>query len=370
MALLPLSGPSYDLASRPASVQRTVNLMPVPIEPGNERVSWVLKDVPGLVEFEVCVPPAFSTLVVEPTSGDIPLEVQFTLTGAVGNTPFTFLWDFGDGETSTEQNPAHTYEEAGNFDVSVTITNACGEQVIEEEVVAEEPEEPSVSTWNTVSQPLTAQNGVVYAFSNGDKTISVTSGSLGQRVETVSTPVQTTGRRYFELSFNGALDQFGFATGDIFDAGGTLDALTDPVGVLVQVAKDQGGPGYFWWFRSYGIMGGFRSSEYEAPYEVGEPFAARDIPDLANDDRIGFDVDLDAGEVVAIYLNGTEIIPAGISGDDLTAWNAFNSWPANQNAGAMCYHRANEGDQVMNLHMAAADITGPVPSGSTAWDSA
>jgi hypothetical protein len=57
MPLLPLTGPSYDLLSRPASVQRTVNLMPVPIEPGNERVGWVLKDVPGLTEFEALQPP-------------------------------------------------------------------------------------------------------------------------------------------------------------------------------------------------------------------------------------------------------------------------------------------------------------------------
>jgi hypothetical protein len=294
MPLLPLTGPSYQLVSRPASVQRTVNLMPVPLEPGNERMGWVLKDVPGLMEFEQCVLPSF-TLAVEAPGGD-------------------------------------------------------------------------PSTWNTVSQPLTAQNDVVYAFSNGDKTIEVTSGSLGQRVETVSTPARSTGRRYFELSFNGALDQFGFATGDIFEAGGTLDALSDPVGVLIQVAKDQQGPGYAWWFRSYGIMGGFRSSEYDAPYEVGGDFVLRSIPDLANDDRIGFDVDLDAGECLGIYLNGTQIIPAGISGDDLTAWNAFNSWPANQEAGMQCYHRANEGDQDMTLYATVADIDGPIPDGSMAWD--
>lgn len=51
MGPLQLIGPSYNLESRPASVQRTVNLMPVPLEPGNERTGWVFKDVPGLVEF-------------------------------------------------------------------------------------------------------------------------------------------------------------------------------------------------------------------------------------------------------------------------------------------------------------------------------
>jgi len=51
MAQLPFVGPSYNLESRPSGVQRTVNLVPVPQEPGNERTAWVFKDVPGLVEF-------------------------------------------------------------------------------------------------------------------------------------------------------------------------------------------------------------------------------------------------------------------------------------------------------------------------------
>lgn len=49
MADVPLIGPSYNLTSRPASVQRTVNLIPVPQEPGNERTAWVFMDAPGLV---------------------------------------------------------------------------------------------------------------------------------------------------------------------------------------------------------------------------------------------------------------------------------------------------------------------------------
>ena len=44
-------GPTYDLPSRPSGLQRTVNMVPVPEEPGNERTAWVYKDVPGLVAF-------------------------------------------------------------------------------------------------------------------------------------------------------------------------------------------------------------------------------------------------------------------------------------------------------------------------------
>lgn len=48
--MLPFVGPSYNL-NRPASIQRTIGMMPVPVEPGNERSPWTFKDVPGLVEF-------------------------------------------------------------------------------------------------------------------------------------------------------------------------------------------------------------------------------------------------------------------------------------------------------------------------------
>lgn len=52
---LPFVGPSYHLESRPSGVQRTINMVPVPEEPGNERTAWVFKDVPGLVA--VIAPP-------------------------------------------------------------------------------------------------------------------------------------------------------------------------------------------------------------------------------------------------------------------------------------------------------------------------
>jgi PGF-pre-PGF domain-containing protein len=54
-------------------------------------------------------------------SGYAPLDVQFTDTSqnATG-----WNWDFGDGATSTEQNPTHTYFSAGNYFVNLTVSNA------------------------------------------------------------------------------------------------------------------------------------------------------------------------------------------------------------------------------------------------------
>jgi PKD repeat protein len=35
----------------------------------------------------------------------------------------SWAWDFGDGTTSTEQNPVHTYAERGRYDVQLTVTD-------------------------------------------------------------------------------------------------------------------------------------------------------------------------------------------------------------------------------------------------------
>jgi len=59
-----------------------------------------------------------------PTSGAAPLAVSFTDTST--NTPTSWSWDFGDSTTSTVQNPSHTYNNVGNYTVSLTATNASG----------------------------------------------------------------------------------------------------------------------------------------------------------------------------------------------------------------------------------------------------
>ncbi|MDD1703570.1 MAG: DUF2341 domain-containing protein, partial [Methanoregula sp.] len=65
--------------------------------------------------------PAFSANV---TSGRVPLTVGFsdTTTGS----PIAWSWTFGDGDTSTMQNPNHTYLSAGTYPVSLTATGLGG----------------------------------------------------------------------------------------------------------------------------------------------------------------------------------------------------------------------------------------------------
>ena len=58
----------------------------------------------------------------------MPYEVQFTdqSEGGIGHNVTEWGWDFGDGFTSNEQNPLHSYDGIGDYNVSLTVTNDCG----------------------------------------------------------------------------------------------------------------------------------------------------------------------------------------------------------------------------------------------------
>ena len=58
-----------------------------------------------------------------PLTGEGPLTVQFT--DASTGSPGTWAWTFGDGGTSTLQNPSHTFN-PGTWTVALTVTNAVG----------------------------------------------------------------------------------------------------------------------------------------------------------------------------------------------------------------------------------------------------
>jgi len=55
----------------------------------------------------------------------VPAVVTFR-DRSTGTTPLTYAWEFGDGATSTEQNPKHTYIRKGLYTVRLTVTNFYG----------------------------------------------------------------------------------------------------------------------------------------------------------------------------------------------------------------------------------------------------
>jgi plastocyanin len=72
-------------------------------------------------------PPLALSCQAEPRSGDTPLTVRFTAFPSGGTGSYDFLWQFGDGATSTARRPAHTYTSPGIHPAALTVTS--GEQV-------------------------------------------------------------------------------------------------------------------------------------------------------------------------------------------------------------------------------------------------
>ncbi len=91
-----------------------------------------------------------------PTAGCYPLPVQFTdlSTAGNGNTNVAWQWDFGNGQTSTLQNPTITYTSADVFSVTLRVTNDKG-----------------CSRTFTKRNYITVTNGVDAAFTHTEPTV-------------------------------------------------------------------------------------------------------------------------------------------------------------------------------------------------------
>jgi C1A family cysteine protease len=67
------------------------------------------------------IPPVDAKFSCSPVYGVAPLDVKFTDL-STGN-PTQWSWSFGDGGTSTQQNPTHTYTTAGSYTVGLMVSN-------------------------------------------------------------------------------------------------------------------------------------------------------------------------------------------------------------------------------------------------------
>ncbi len=86
----------------------------------------------GYFDHEACnneVPP-LAAISADKTSGCGSLTVQFT-DNSSGN-PNKWTWDFGDGNTSSEENPQHTYNTPGTYSVTLEVENDFGDNTITE----------------------------------------------------------------------------------------------------------------------------------------------------------------------------------------------------------------------------------------------
>ncbi|MHA1280768.1 MAG: PKD domain-containing protein, partial [Candidatus Helarchaeota archaeon] len=83
---------------------------------GNTRPQGIKYDI-GAYEY-ISNNPLSAEINVSPNSGYVPLSVNFSGNASGGTSPYSYSWDFGDGNTSSSQNPSHTYSTAGTYTVT------------------------------------------------------------------------------------------------------------------------------------------------------------------------------------------------------------------------------------------------------------
>jgi PKD repeat protein len=122
-------------------------------------------------------------------------DVSFTDNST--NGPTSWMWDFGDGQTSTLQNPTHNYSANGTYNVSLTATNGFGSDNItfNNLVTVNRPLSPVVVN-DTICQN---EQAVLNATGNGDLNwySASTGGTLIFSGTTFTTPSLSASATYY-----------------------------------------------------------------------------------------------------------------------------------------------------------------------------
>ena len=115
---------------------------------------WVIESFPGRIQSKtdfvsVSAPPA-PTAEFHANYTVIFLGNTVAFTDLSTGTPTSWLWEFGDGNTSVSKNPSHAYAAAGDYTVTLTATNASGSDIESKTGYI------SVSSGGSVSIPISA----------------------------------------------------------------------------------------------------------------------------------------------------------------------------------------------------------------------
>ncbi len=151
------------------------------------------------------------------TEGDLPFTVKFT--DASTNTPTSWSWDFGEGGSSTEQNPVHTFTTSGKYTVKLTATNARGNDVI------------TKTGYITVIAPVVESNSFNVA------SVNTTMTGSGQNISITTGAGVTTAGNVVTIDNTGSWSSLAITMKDTPENGATtingtinaVKAVTDPV---------------------------------------------------------------------------------------------------------------------------------------------
>ena len=239
-------------------------------QPGVYTVNMTVTDVNGCVDtrtrtsFVQVIGPNVN-FASNPTSGQVPLDVDFTDMTIFGAPITSWTWDFDDGSSSNLQSPSHTYNSEGVYATSLTVTDIDGcsrteingstdgpVTVLADQVITfNNPGNQTYSVGGSFMAPATSDSGLTVTVTSNDLTVCTVSGntvsiqSSGNcsltasqagsaiynpavdvnQVVVISQAVQT-------ITFNDPPDQL-FVAGGAFNASATSDS-----GLTVSMASN------------------------------------------------------------------------------------------------------------------------------------
>ena len=140
------------------------------------------------------------SIVANPTTGKVPLTVQFTA-AATGKEPISYSWDFnGDNAPdSLQQNPSSTYQNPGDYKARLTVTDGNGNKVMRDIAINATKFDSHLNMVSYFPTSLTlgeSQVTIIFANEGSEPLHEVTSKLVGngiQHLTSTSIPVLNPG---------------------------------------------------------------------------------------------------------------------------------------------------------------------------------
>jgi PKD repeat protein len=259
-------------------------------------------------------PTSVADFAASPTSGDSPLAVTFT--DRSQNLPSRWTWDFGDGTTSTLQNPLHTYTAAGTYTVRLTVGNYTGSDAVTRTdlvTVTVPPPPTGYSTEVLADNPSGYWRlGEASGSSAADRT-GAAPGTINGGV-TLGIPGALTGDPDTAMSFNGSTGYVAVAnrsnlnpTGDL-----TVEAWAKPAGSRSGAIVHKGGASgnSVWQYRLSLTSGNrWRGTVFSGStaYTVTDP----GTPSTTGWTHLAM---TRSGSLLTLYVNGRSVATATVPG--------------------------------------------------------
>jgi len=132
------------------------------------------------------------------TALDLCLEVSTKFSPNVDPPPSFYMWDFGDGNTSFSHSPIHTYDQAGMFQVAMTVmlndaveTFTSSVNIVDTQLMVDLGADTVICRGETLSLDA-GTGGISYGWNTGDTTQTIAVDSAGTYWVAVEVPNPTT----------------------------------------------------------------------------------------------------------------------------------------------------------------------------------